>query len=91
MGSPVARLTSQQSHGGNAITASRNVFANGLPVHRVTDLCYCPYPPQAPHGIQPLVMGSRTVFANGLPLGRIGDRYACGAVVITGAPTVFAG
>jgi uncharacterized Zn-binding protein involved in type VI secretion len=80
-----------QSHGGIAITASTNVFANGLPVHRVTDLCYCPFPPISPHGIQPLVKGSMTVFANSLPLGRIGDMYACGAVVVTGAQTVFAG
>lgn len=92
MSSPAAQLGSQQSHGGYAITASENVFAGGLPAHRLTDLCYCPAGcPMACHGIQPLVTGSETVFTNGLPQGRIGDMYACGAVVVTGAETVLVG
>lgn len=90
MGSPVARIGDLQSHGGVAITGSPDVFAVGQSVHRHMDLCYCPLG-DPPHGIQPLVTASGTVFINGRGCGRIGDSYACGAIVVTGAPTVFAG
>lgn len=95
MGPPVTRLgDSCTGHGcfppRPSVSASPNVFANGIPVHRQGDAwaVHCCGP--ACHG-SVLAMGSSTVFANGIPVGRIGDPVACGSFVMTGSPNVFAG
>jgi uncharacterized Zn-binding protein involved in type VI secretion len=71
-------------------SASENVYADTIPVHRQGDswsvhcclaLCHA----------STLASGSSTVFANGIQLGRIGDPVACGSSVATGSGTVFAG
>ncbi|MEM7046993.1 MAG: PAAR domain-containing protein [Pseudomonadota bacterium] len=72
-----------------ATAGSPDVFANGLPVHRVGDgwaLHGCPT--CIPH-TSVLASGSPDVFANGQPVGRIGDPVACGSKVATGSPNVF--
>ena len=73
------------------VSASSNVFVNGLGAHRVGDAWdvhgsgTC-----TPHGsVQ--ATGSATVFVNGMPLARVGDSIACGSSNATGSGTVFAG
>jgi len=59
---PVATMSSLDSHGGNAITGSYSVLANGLPVCGVgdiNDVCKWIYPP---HYLQPIVLGDFTVI-----------------------------
>ena len=73
------------------ISASENVFVNGLGWARVGDnyaLHGCPEHP--PHGAI-LAEGSRTVFVNGIPAGRIGDAVSCGGCANEGSPDVFCG
>tara|TARA_Y100000590_G_scaffold467502_1_gene646598 strand:+ start:3923 stop:4207 length:285 start_codon:yes stop_codon:yes gene_type:complete len=71
------------------VSASPNVFADGIPVHRVGDawgthcclaLCHSSV----------LATGSPNVFANNIQVGRIGDAVACGSTVATGSATVWA-
>lgn len=72
-------------------TASSDVFVEGFPIHRVTDLNQTHSTGSGTHET-PLSAGSSTVFANGLAVGRFGDAYSCGALLtfIT-QTTVFAG
>lgn len=74
-----------------SISASSNVFANGIPVLRVGDA-------YAPHGCiscstHPgnLSSGSSTVYVNGIPVGRVGDSVTCGSSVASGSPDVIIG
>lgn len=68
------------------VTASKDVFVNGLGAHRLGDgwSYHCNHT-----GI--LAAGSQTVFANGLELGRVADPVSCGSLVATGSTDVFAG
>ena len=72
-------------------SASPNVYANGIPVHREGDswAVHCNPTPSCHAGT--LTSGSSTVYANGRQLGRIGDPVSCGSSVATGSPNVFAG
>ncbi len=73
-----------------ATTGSPTVFADGIPVLRMTDQW-------APHtniltvhsGVS--IGGSATVFCEGLPLVRMTDAIDCGSIVLTGSATVFSG
>lgn len=71
-------------------SASGDVFANGIPVHRQGDswAVHCCGPPC--HG-SALAAGSGTVYVNGKQCGRIGDPVACGSSVATGSGDVYAG
>lgn len=76
-----------------SVEGSPDVFVNGLPIHRVTDL-WAPHTCQTTHsGI--LVGGSSVVYANGLQVGRVGDpigpRPECFSHVVQGSDNVFAG
>jgi uncharacterized Zn-binding protein involved in type VI secretion len=76
-----------------SVEGSDNVFVNGLPIHRVTDL-WAPHTCKTTHlGI--LVGGSSVVYANGLQVGRVGDpigpRGECFSFVVQGSDNVFAG
>ncbi|MAY41464.1 MULTISPECIES: PAAR domain-containing protein [unclassified Neptuniibacter] len=73
------------------ISASPNVFTNGLPAARVSD-------PAAAHGCsscsphsRAISAGSSTVFINGLPAARLGDAISCGGVIISGSGNVLIG
>ena len=69
---------------------SPDVFANGIPVHRVGDF----WPPHCdPLSCHPgsAASGSGSVFANGIPVCRIGDAVNCGSMMAQGSPDVFAG
>ena len=78
---------------GHAMTGSPSVFANNIPVHRVSDV-NIPHPIPMPicidHGGTSLITGSPNVYANNLKLGRIGDSYDCGILVDAGSPNVMA-
>jgi uncharacterized Zn-binding protein involved in type VI secretion len=68
------------------------VLIGGLPAAVVTDLHTCLMPPLAgPHPPAPFAMASSTVMIGGRPALRMGDMSACGAVIVTGAPTVMIG
>jgi uncharacterized Zn-binding protein involved in type VI secretion len=71
-------------------SASGDVFANGIGVHRVGDhwVTHCAGIP-CHDSVQ--ASGSSTVFANGKPVARIGDSIACGSANAAGSSTVFAG
>jgi uncharacterized Zn-binding protein involved in type VI secretion len=73
-----------------SITASTNVFCNGIGVVRVSDVYtgHCCGP--ACHG-GVLAAGSSTVFVNGRALGRIGDLVSCGDHVGQGSSNSFCG
>jgi len=70
-------------------SASPNVFANGIPVHRVGDHweTHCCGP--ACHDGEEAT-GSPNVFANNLPVALIGDSVNCGDFDGEGSPNVFA-
>jgi len=72
-------------------SASPNVFANSIPVHRQGD-SWEPHacPSASPHGAT-TVSGSSTVFANGKQLSRIGDPISCGSTIAQGSSDVFSG
>ena len=71
-----------------SITASPNVFANMIPVHRQGDgwAVHCCVSCHAGN----LVQGSPNVFANNKQVGRIADPISCGSFVAVGSPNVFA-
>lgn len=71
-----------------AVSASPDVFANGIPVHRKNDswVVHC-CGPSCHSGL--LAKGSSTVFVNGLDIARIGDPIDCGSASAEGSPDVF--
>ncbi len=71
-------------------SASPDVFANGIPVHRHGDSWSSHCCGLSCHG-GVLASGSGTVFANGKMIGRIGDPVDCGSAVAVGSGDVFAG
>lgn len=77
---------------GNNQSHSPNVFANGLPVHRLTDTG----PTNCPHsGTFKSTTGSPNVYVNSLKITRIGDITVCIVCGQTGnhdsgSPNVYA-
>lgn len=70
------------------LTASNNVFAENLAIHRYGDL-WIPHPCDTiVHGAT-TVSGSPSVFVNGTPISRVNDLISCGSVIAEGAATVF--
>lgn len=93
----VARITDTFSDSDHVATGSGNVFANGLPVARLTDQT-------TGHGCWPpsvIITGSGSVFVNNLPLARLTDQHAVhccplppdchSAVISTGSGNCFSG
>jgi len=72
---------------------SGNVFANGRPVSRQTDVNTVHLLPPTPCGAHaaPITSGSSTVKVNGLGCGRVGDGITACTSVSAGSPNVFAG
>lgn len=71
------------------ITASSDVFVNGIAVTRISDafpVHCCGIPCHS--GTQ--AVGSPNVYVNGLAVARIGDAVSCGDTVGQGSPNVFA-
>lgn len=73
------------------LMGSPNVFVNGTPWHRQTDM-WGPHscPDVSPHTAA-LALGSTTVFANGLGVARMGDPVSCGSFALLCSTNVFAG
>lgn len=71
-----------------SISASPNVFANFIPVHRQGDK-WAVHCCKSCHG-GVLAQGSPNVFVNNKQLGRIADPVSCGSQVASGSPNVFA-
>jgi uncharacterized Zn-binding protein involved in type VI secretion len=70
-------------------SASSNVFANSIGIHRVQDLWQIHCCGSACHdGVQ--ASGSPNVFVNGKAVARIGDSISCGDTNAVGSPNVFA-
>lgn len=95
MGPPATRLgDSCTGHGcfppRPSVSGSPTVFVNGIPWHRVGDAWAVHCCGLSCHAAV-LAAGSSTVFVNKIPAGRIADPVACGSVVMTGSPNVYAG
>lgn len=95
---PIARLNDLCAGHGcyfprMAIVGAPTVFANGMPVHRQSDL-WAIHACGKPHGGF-TILGSTKVFANGLPVARmgdvIGDMIECGTAIAVGSTNVFSG
>ncbi|USQ96570.1 RHS repeat-associated core domain-containing protein [Caulobacter sp. RL271] len=71
---------------GPIASGSLNVFFEGKPAARVTDIAACTKHPSVPSLI---IEGSKTIFINGLPMARIGHKLSCDAVVQQGCNTVL--
>ena len=67
------------------------VTIGGQPAAVVGDTHTCSFPPPPPHPPTAIVSGSATVTIGGRPAARMGDSAACGATIISGAPTVTVG
>lgn len=74
-----------------SISASSNVFVNGVPVLRVGDsfAVHCDNNGNC-HGGQ-VAAGSSSVFANGSPVARIGDPVSCGSSIASGSGDIIGG
>jgi len=91
----VVRLGDQCSgHGGFPSrpnqTAAINVYANGIPVHRLGDYWPTHCDGHSCHDGY-LLTASTTVFANGVGVARVGDEVSCGSHCQVGSANVFAG
>ena len=73
------------------VSASPNVFINGIPAHRLNDpwQTHC-CPTDGCHAAN-IASGAGNVNINGLPAARIGDQISCGSVIAQGSPTVNIG
>lgn len=92
----ITRITDIYSDGDTQAMGSNDVFANGLPVARLTDMttghgCWPPVP---------VVTASNSVFVNGLPAARLADAHAThccpdkgchDGVFVSGSNDVFVG
>lgn len=99
-----ARTGDPTNHGGRIATpppgaaaAVATVLIGGLPAAVVGSLHVCPIVPHAALGpanvIAPNAAGpaAGAVLIGGLPAARARDQTTCGAMVLTGAPTVMIG
>lgn len=90
---PAARVTDQTSHPGLvAGPGTPTVLIAGLPAASAGDLHVCMMPPNAgPHPTAPFPKGSVSVLIGGRSALRMYDISACGATIVSGAPTVLVG
>jgi len=75
----------------DGISASPNVFVNGIKAHRLNDpwnIHCCPNAGCHPGAV---ASGSASVFINGRPAARIGDSISCGSYIAMGSPNVSMG
>ncbi|MBQ6296165.1 MAG: PAAR domain-containing protein [Selenomonadaceae bacterium] len=73
------------------ISASENVFVNGLGAGRVGDQYASHSCTEHPSHNDHIAAGSSTVFINGKNAGRIGDAVSIGGTVAQGSDNVFIG
>jgi len=72
---------------------SPNVFVNGIPWSRQTDVNtpHKLFGDPCPTHVAPITIGSPTVFVNGLGAGRVTDAITACTFVAEGSPNVFCG
>lgn len=73
------------------ISASNNVFVNGIRAHRLGDPWNSHCCPLDGCHTGTVAQGSGSVSINGLAAARIGDSVACGSLIAQGSPTVNIG
>lgn len=74
-------------HGGYVLATEDNVFVNGKPVARVNDKVLC-----LRHGITEIVGDEDVeVYSDKQRVARVGDKTTCGAVIMGGSFSVYAG
>jgi uncharacterized Zn-binding protein involved in type VI secretion len=90
---PAARLTDKTTHPGIVSgPGTPTVIITGLVAASAGDMHVCMMPPLAgPHPTAPFPKGSINVLIGGRSALRLGDPSACGATIISGAPTVLIG
>lgn len=71
------------------ITASVDVFTNGIGTHRLGDAWAVHCCEECHPGIT--IAGSSSVFVNGVAVARLGDAVDCGSVCMVCSIDVFAG
>jgi uncharacterized Zn-binding protein involved in type VI secretion len=89
-----ARMLDATAHPGflSFTGAVPTVLIGGMPAAVTGTLHICTMPPTAgPHPPSPVAGGSATVLISGRPAARMGDKAGCGAVIVSGAPTVQIG
>jgi uncharacterized Zn-binding protein involved in type VI secretion len=88
MSAAISRLGDKSDHGGTIITASSDMFVDGIAVARKGDQHSCPIPY---HGVTQITEASNTNFNDGKGIARIGDKVGCGATIIQGSSNSFSG
>lgn len=90
---PAARVGDPTGHPGIiGPSGCLTVLIEGRPAATVGTAHICSFPPPTVH--PPSVIsgpGSPTVLIGGRPAARVGDLSACGATIVTGAPSVLIG
>lgn len=71
-----AHLGDEISHGGNIVSGSPDMTADGIPVARIGDAVECHI-----HGPQSVATGSAILKDDGNPVARFGDLITCGAFI----------
>jgi uncharacterized Zn-binding protein involved in type VI secretion len=71
------------------VSASPNVFINGIQAHRLNDPWFIHCCDSNCHDV--VASGSGTVYINGLPAARMGDSISCGSLISEGSPNVHIG
>lgn len=82
---PVVRQGDTSSHGGYMVTAGGKPLVNGLRLCVNGDMHVCPL---RGHGTTSVTASSTKFSSNGKKVLRVGDVAGCGAVMVTGSPTV---
>lgn len=72
------------------LTASSNVFANGLGIIRLGDTWQVHCCDKSCH-LGAVSAGASNVYINGRPAARIGDPISCGSLIASGSSNVWAG
>lgn len=87
-----ARILDMTTHVGIvAGPGCATVLIGGMPAAIVGDLHTCKISTNLPHPPTPFMQGSTSVFIGNMPALRVGDVAGCGAVIISGCPSVVIG
>ncbi|WP_035055098.1 PAAR domain-containing protein [Andreprevotia chitinilytica] len=85
----VVRLGDSTSHGGTVVSASPSTTVMGKPVARLGDTVTCPMPG---HGTNSIVEAEPTwTVDGGVAVALDGHKTACGAALISSAPSTDKG
>jgi uncharacterized Zn-binding protein involved in type VI secretion len=80
---PLAKLGSQTSHGGQVVQCFGTVRVGGVLAARVDDVISCPI-----HGQGVITTGATGVNIDGKAAAHVGSLTSCGATITTGATGV---